>query len=444
MRNPYLDVHRRIRARQRTGPAWVLPLAAAALAMPLARPVLLSFLDGPAIPQVVATGTDAIAFRLGALVASAMALHTYSDLVRGPDRAVLDAHPVQPRLLLTAIARGTARQRSYLPIMGAIVLLPLAFRGELAAYAGAVGVVFGAWLCALGIGFTVHLAAVQAAFSPTLATLLDLLRGDNPRMQAALIYAPGAVLALAGTGVAMASAGVRAALLGWAPGWAFLLLPPALGLVGALLAGPLSERTYVRASALLAEVDAAWAGLEERDEDRRVYLEWMGNRRPELRRALRQGWRRLRTWPMGAWGLGLVGAFAGWSEDPHAAAAVVAVAGGAAALIAAVPTRLAEGDPAWLDEALGVDASDVALARTAVALLYAQGAILPAVASLFVRQGLVALKSLLVLELFAMVASAFSAQAARSFRGQGVLAYAPVAVLAWAAIAGLSWTGVHP
>jgi len=193
-----------------------------------------------------------------------------------------------------------------------------------------------------------------------------------------------------------------------------------------------------------AEVDAAWAGREEGDEDRRVYLEWLGTRRPELLRALRQGWRRLRTWPMGAWGLGLVGAFAGWSEDAHAPAAVVAVAGAAVALIAAVPTRLAEGDPPWLDEALGVDPGRVALARTAVAALYAQGAILPAIAALLVRQGGRALAPLLVLELSALVAGAFAAQAARRFRSQGVLAYAPVAVLAWAAVAGLTWTGVRP
>jgi len=444
VRNPYLDVHRRIRAHQRPGPTWLLPLAAAALATPLAQPVLLSFLDGPPIPEVVAAGTDAIAFRMGALVASAMALHTYSDLVRGPDRAVLDAHPVQPRLLLVAIAVRTARQRLYLPLMGAILMLPLALHGQLAAYAGAVAVIVGAWLCSLGIGFTVHLAAVQAAFSPVLAAVLDLLRGDNPRMQAALIYAPGVVLAVAGLSVGMASAGVRAGLLGWPVGWAFLALPPALGLVGALLAGPLAQRSYVRASALLAEVDAAWAGREEGDEDRRVYLEWLGTRRPELLRALRQGWRRLRTWPMGAWGLGLVGAFAGWSEDAHAPAAVVAVAGAAVALIAAVPTRLAEGDPPWLDEALGVDPGRVALARTAVAALYAQGAILPAIAALLVRQGGRALAPLLVLELSALVAGAFAAQAARRFRSQGVLAYAPVAVLAWAAVAGLTWTGVRP
>lgn len=440
MRNPYAEVHRRIRAHQRSGPTWLLPLIAATLATPLARPVLLGFLDGPVAPELIAAGTDAIAFRMGALVAAAMSLHTYSDLVRGPDREVLDVHPVQARLLLAAIAARTARQRLYLPVMCAIVMSPLAIAGHLHAWLGTVGVIVGAYLCSLGVGFTVHMAAVWAAFSPTLAVVLDLLRGDNPRMQAALIYAPGVVLAVAGVALALASGGVAAGLQGWPWGWAFLLLPPALGLAGAVVAGPLSERTYVRASALLAEIDAAWAGVDEGDEERRVYLEWLAEGRPELLRALRQGWRRLRTWPMGAWGLGFVGVFAGWSASPGAPASVVAVAGAAVVLVSAVPTRLAEGDPPWLDDALGVDQGRVLLVRWSVGALYAQGAIVPPIAALVVRQGGVALMPLLLLEILALVAPLVAALVARRLRGRGAWVYAPLAVLAWAAVASLAVT----
>ncbi|MCK6505683.1 hypothetical protein L6R53_20180 [Myxococcota bacterium] len=444
MPNPYAQVHRRIRAHQRPGPTWILPVVAAGLAAPLARPVLLGFLDGPAAPETIAAGTDAVAFRLGALVASAMALHTYTDLVRGPDREVLDVHPVQARPLLRAIAARTARQRWYLPLMAAVLVSPLALAGHVQAWLGLVAVVVGAWLCSLGVGFSVHLGAVWVAFSPGLARVLDLLRGDNPRMQAALIYAPGVVLAVAGVALGVASAGVSAALQGWAPGWAFLALPPLVGLAGALVAGPLADGFYVRASALLAEIDAAWAGVDEGEEERRVYLEWLAGDRPELLRALRQGWRRLRSWPMGAWGLGLLGAMAGWSADPGAASQVVLVAGAATVLVAAVPTRLAEGDPAWLDQALGVRAGPVVHARAAVAFLYAQGAILPALLALLIRQGGAILRPLLLLELLALVAAFAAALIARRLRGRGAWAYAPLGVLAWAGAAFLSLAGAPP
>ena len=51
---------------------------------------------------------------------------------------------------------------------------------------------------------------------------------------------------------------------------------------------------------------------------------------------------------------------------------------GAAAvlLITGVAARMGEGDPAWLEQSLGVRAGPVTAARAAVALLYAQGVIL--------------------------------------------------------------------
>ncbi|MCB9778778.1 MAG: hypothetical protein H6742_09465 [Alphaproteobacteria bacterium] len=437
--NPYAGVHQRIRARRPGTAGVLLPVVAAVLATPLARPVLLHFLDGPATPEIVAAGTEAITFRLGALVAAAMAMHTYGDLVRGPDREVLDVHPVQPGLLLSAIAARTARERAYLPVMGAILLSPLVWHGHALAWAGGSAVVLGAWLASLGVGFSVHLSAVWAAHSQGLAVVLDLLRGDNPRMQAALIYAPGVALAVVGVAVGLASGGLSAGLQGWAPGWAFLALPPVLGLVAGMAAPRLANAWYVRASAMLAEIDAAWAGVEEGDEERRVYLEWVaGSTRPELLRALRQGWRRLRSWAMGAWGLGLVGLFAGWSADPSAPADLVAVAGGAVALLSVLPTRLALGDPPWLDRALGVRAGPVAVARASVSVLYAQGSILPPVAALLVRQGLRCVAPFLMVELLAVILSVVASLLAARLRGRAAWVQAPLAVVAWAALASLA------
>lgn len=432
MSNPYRRVH--ARQRERTGGTltWVLPLLAAGLATPLAAPVLLAFLDA----GVIAPGIQGISLRLGALVAGAMALHTYTDLVRGPDRAVLDPHPVQPRQLLSALALRTARQRLYLPLMGAILLLPVGLEGFWLAWALGSAVILGAWLCALGVGFAVHLGGVWAAMSPELAGVMNLVRGNNPQMQAALIYAPGVALAVVGVAVGLAASGAAGVLTGWTAGYAFLALPPIVGLLGWLAARPLADAWYVRATALLSEIDAQWAELESAEEAKRVYLDWLAEGRPELLRALRQGWRRLRTWPTGAWLLGVACAFAGWSDAVDAPARALLVTTGGALLITGIPVRMAEGDPAWLDRALAVAPGRVAVARGVAALLYAQGVIVLPAAALLIRQGLDGAAVLLLAELAAVLGASTAAAAAMRFRGRGALIYGPVAVLLWAVIAG--------
>lgn len=431
MSNPYLAVHARIRARRPTSAGSVLlPLVAALIAAPLARPVLLGFLEHGPVPE----GLEAIGFRLGALIVGVMAVATYGVLVRGPDRAVLDPHPVRARALLDALMLETARDRAWLPAMAALLLLPVGLAGHWLALGGGVLLVIGAWICGLGLGFAGALGGVWAAYSPGLAKVLDLLRGANPRMQAALIYAPAVVLAVGGLAVGLAAAGLRAGLEGFATGWALLLLPPAAGLGGVLLARPLAEAWYVRATALLAEIDGAWATVEAADRsDTAVYLEWAARGQIELLRALRQGWRRLRPWATGAWLLGLGGALAGWTGSADAADRALAVGAGAVLLIAALPVRLAEGDPEWLDLALGVDARRVGRARAVAGWLYLQGAILPTTLALGLRHGLgAALEVALALELIGALGAALAALAAARQRGRAVWLYGPAAVLIWA------------
>jgi len=435
MSNPYGKVHALI--RQRRGGGWLvlLPLIAAAVATPQARPVLLAFLDAGLLPA----GVEAITFRVGALVAAAMALHTYTDLIRGSDRPVLDPHPVLAGPLMSAVALRTARERAYLPVMGAILLSPLAFAGPEGpwVWAGACGVVLGAWLCALGVGFAVHLGAVWSALSPSVSGLLEALRGANPRMQAALIYSPGAALAIVGIAVYLASAGLAGAMAGWMPGLAFLAIPPAVGVAGLIVARKLAERYYVRTTTILSEIDAEWAGQDEAEEAGRVYLDWLAQGRPELLRALRQGWRTRRLWALGAWGLGAVAVFAGWSGAETAIADVLVVSGGGALLVAALPTQLAAGDPAWLDTALNVNPTRVLVARLVAAVLYAQGAIIPPVAALFIRQDLSsALTALGTLEAATLAGAALAALSARALRARGAWLYGPAATLLWAFILG--------
>ena len=436
MSNAYREVHALQREREGRRGRGLLPVIAAAIAVPFARPVLLSFLDIGRIGP----GTEAIALRLGLVVAGAMALHTYSDLVRGPDRAVLDPHPVQPRALLAAIALRTARERAYLPVCGAVLMVPVAMDGHWLAWLGGSAVVMGSWLASLGVGFAVHLGGVWAARSQGLSRFLDMVRGSNPRMQAALIYAPGVAVAAVGLSVAFAASGVGAALGGWGPGWVFLGLPPALAAVGWALAGPLAEHGYVRATALLTEIDGMYAGQEDPEESRSVYLEWVARDRPELLRALRQGWRSLRTWPMGAWGLGAIGALAGWSRAADAPTTAAAVVLAAVLLLGVLPARLADGDPPWLDRWLGVSRYRTGVARGLVAFLYAQGAVLPTAAALAVRHGRGALGGLLVAEMLGFLAALCGAALASRWRGRATWVYGPVALVVWAVVSGGAWS----
>ncbi len=320
--------------------------------------------------------------------------------------------------------------------MGSILLLPVGLAGHWLAWALGSAVVAGAWVAALGVGFAVHLGGVWAAMSPELAGLMNLVRGNNPRMQAALIYAPGVALAVVGVAVGMAASGAGGVLMGWTPGYALLAVPPAVGVMGWLVARPLADAWYVRATALLSEIDAQWAGLEEAEEADRVYLDWLAEGRPELLRALRQGWRRLRTWPTGAWLLGLACAFAGWSDAADAPERALVVTAGAALLIAGIPVRMAEGDPEWLDRALSISPGRVALARGVAAFLYAQGVILLPAAALLIRQGPGGAAVLLLAELAAATGAVLAAAAAMRLRGRGGWVYGPVAVLLWAVIAG--------
>lgn len=418
---------------RRQGGRWrvVLPILAAVLAAPLARPVLMRLLDAGRLEVAV----DAISVRAAMLVAAAMSLHTYSDLVRSPDRAVLDAHPVQPRSLVRAIAGRTARQRLYLPIMAAVLMVPVAQVGGVAPWLGCVGVVVGAWLGSLGVGFAVHLGAVWAARSPGLARALDALRGDNPRTQAALIYAPGFALFVLGIACAFASAGLSYAVAGNPVGWAFLLIPPGLGLLSWLAVPALADRYYVRATALLTEIDGLVAGADaggSSAEDRAVYLEWLARDRPELLRQLRQGWRAHRTWGVGAWGLGLLGLLAAWSTDPGVEGRLLSVVGGCLVLYALLPARLAQGDPPWLDEALGVSPRAVDGARLGVAWLYGQGVVLPALAAGLLRHGHAVWVPVLVVELVGLLTIGTGVLFARRMRGQGAWFMGPIALVAWA------------
>jgi len=437
--NPHITAWRvQVRRRARTeGPlrriGGLVALATVAGAAPLVEPVFFGFLGHP---DLLAAGISGIGLRVGLVCCGAMALATYGALVRSPERAVLDPHPIEPERLLRYLLLRTAVERSGWCVASALFLLPVLLAGEPVAWALATAVAVGGWAVGLLSGFSVHLASIWVAESPSLAGVLELIRGQNPRLQAALIYAPGAALTLGGLAVWAASAGAAVVLTGQ-PAGAFLLgVPLVVGVLAWLTAPALGRAWYHRATTLLAEIDAAYAGQDDTEEARSVYLEWAirglpASLRLRLLRELRAGWRAHRGWLTGAWGLGAVAALAAWSKDPIAGPRAFAVAGAGMVVVAAVVFRLRQESPEWLDDWLGLTAARMRTARTLAVVGWLQGLIGLPVAALALRQGPgPALRLFGGLEAVAVVL-ALVATTTSAWRA-GWAAYLPLAVAVWA------------
>ncbi len=430
MANPYIRVHRTI-ARHR-GWQWyrLIPVLAAVAALPLVSDTWLGFLpkDSGVPPDAYAMALSVAVGRLANLIAAAVILASYSALVRGPDRAVLDVHPIRARELVTAIARSTVNTQLYLVGLAGVVLLPVAQVSGFSVYGAALLLVVSAWAGALGVGFLVHLGGVWAAYSERLEGVLDALRGDNPRMQAALIYAPGVALVMVGVGTEFGSMGLAAWLNGWTFGLLWLMIPAGLGLAAWLGVGSLANRYYVRASLLLAEVDGAWAHADESEHASRVYLQGLARKRPELLRALRNGWRAHRLFATGAWVLGFLVLVVSWNDPARAAF----WGAGAIVWVSGVAPKMASVDPRWLDDALGVRRSDVLVARAVVAVSYAMGVLGPVGVSLSIRHGGAGATVALGLLGLTIVTAVSGAWAAGAWRRHGQWAYSAIALVAWA------------
>jgi hypothetical protein len=435
--NPYTRIHRlQRRHRWRAHPweatwPWLGPVLLGALASPLARPILFWFEQRPA--EDFAGGLAGLCLRLGLALCGAGILVVHEQVVRGPERRILDPHPVEPGALVVAMGQRLLLGTAGLTVGVLLLLAPLADRPV--ALAMSVAVLLGGWLCGLALGFLAQLGAVWAARSPSMSGPLNLVRGSSPPMQAALIWAPGLAIAACGGALIAATQGLKAYLEGAPLAAVALALPFVLALIGWALVPGLARRTWYQATTVVAEVDAAWAQVEDPEAARRVYLEWAvrwapAGLRPHLLRGLRQGWRARRTWVTGAWGLGVLGAVAGWTAEPDAASRALLVSGSAVVVLAALAIRMETGDPAWLGRALGLRRLPLATARGLVVLAYLQGAILPAVASVWLRRGLEALTLLGLLEALALVsaglASTLSLAGSRAW-----FAYPPLALACW-------------
>jgi hypothetical protein len=358
------------------GSLWV------ALPAPFLWPVFSGFLQLD--ERTWGEGLEGWVLRLAVVLLAVLSLDVYSALIRNPDRRVLMLLPVDARRVVLVALAEVAVRRAPLWIGAVVWIGPVALRSP-PLFALGVAVLSEAYLFGiLGAG-AAYLVAVDAATSPRWAGLLDLVRGQNPREQAAFIYAPGAVLFSGGILVALAAEGLRMVWTADAVGWLWLAGPAVLT---AALTATIPARAALgwwRGGTLLADIDARWAALEGPESANEVYLQWAVRFLPAGWRAyglrdLRLGWRGQRTLLLAAWGEGLLAAaIAAGKADTSVGRAGLVVVGGAL-LTAAAAVRIAASEPEFLRQFIPRTAGSVG-ARGAVVAAWCLGAwILPAVA----------------------------------------------------------------
>lgn len=450
MSNPHRHVRQLIRTHRRAEQGALAslgyalaPVAVGALIAPLFRPIFLHFLDAP---DPHGEGLFGVVIRLCLVVIGLLSIDTYGALIRSADRHVLAVLPVDPGQVATQELADVVRSRVWVPLVAGLLLLPVGLSTGWLAWGLAVGVVVGACVVGVTVSAAVHLLAVSAAEDPRLAGWLDLIRGGNPREQAAFLYAPGVALAVAGLPVLLATEGMRRAVHGSPEAALALVFPFAVAVFAWSRLPSLARQGWFRASAVLADIDARYAAVEESEEATSAYLDWMPRFLPaDLARYalkdLRHGWRGRRTWISAMWGVGLLAGMASWSGSASAPGRGLVIGILGIWLTAVVGVLMERDEPdflrAWLPEHRG----SRMLARTVVLASWLQPAVwLPAVA-LAIRHGLGSAGMALLFGEGAVAGAALLVAMCMQLRERGVLAYGPMAAVAGSVLALLAAGG---
>lgn len=418
----------------------LLPIIVAGLLVPMVRPTFLAFLDEPrAMWGELVFG---LVMRLSMIIVAWISLDVYTALVRGPTREVLAILPVDPALVARAELVRVAAERWWLVPGAGIVLGPLALR-DVWLWSAAVAALAGCFVLSLSASAAGHLLAIRVAESKVFAPLLDALRGNNPRAQAAFLYAPGAVLvAVSGALYAAASAVPRVAQ---GDRWALLslLVPWIAAAVAWRFVPSLANATWFRGSIVLSEIDARYASLTDPAEITRVYLDWVprllpASWQPFALNDLRHGWRRRRTLVMLAWLVAVlsVGLSLATTADAPWRSAVAAVAG--IFLVSANGVLMSLDEPLFLRAWLAVSGTRATAARTIVLLLWASPPMLLPPLVLLFRHG--STEALLVgaTTISSAIVAVGLAALCGLLRERGVAAYAASSTLMGALMLGVA------
>lgn len=396
--SPYAKVNRLRRGHIRASTpfyqqlgALAAPVITAALLVPLVRPAWLWFLDELPPDQWAAPLGGAV-FRLSLLLLGWVSLDVYGAVVRGRDRPVLEIYPVDPALVVRAEIGLLMVERWWVPLVAAAVLAPLAVNGMILGYAMALLALSGTWVLGISASAMVYLMAAEAAQSKRWEPVLDLVRGTNPRSQAAFIWAPGVVLAACALLIQVSTVGVVRAVAD-GPIWAVAVAVPLL--VAPVVAIPipaLARRRWFQVSTVLEEIRARYETLQDPQEALRVYLEWTIRFLPArvalfALKDLRQGWRGRRTWISATWLVGL-GAFgAGWTEYAHGPGRAAALSAAGVWATGAIGVRMHLDDPAFLSRWFEAVGPERLIARVWAIVMWTQCCVGPAMIAVAVRRG---------------------------------------------------------
>jgi hypothetical protein len=330
---------------------WALAFLVLGLLSMLVGPAFLGFLTRS--PDEVVRGLGELWFRACLLVMVVISMDVHATVLRGQARDVLTLLPVRPRGVVLAELEQVALQRGPWLVALGVLLWPVAQQASVAAWALGMLVVTASAALALTWSAVAFLGAIDAAESPAAAPLLDLLRGNNPRPQAALIYALVPTTVVGGLLAGRASGSAAGIVVGAQAGWLDAAVLIAVAAAGWPAAARLADRNWFRASMVLEDIRARYAAVEGPDEALHVYLEWTVRWLPtEAARwallELRYGWRERRSWISLMNLIGFGGLVLGWSSTVEAPVRAGLVAGAAAWLGAGVVVQRARDVPAFL------------------------------------------------------------------------------------------------
>ena len=191
-------------------------------------------------------------FRLGVLVIMIQSIRMHGVLMRSQERGVLSVHPVAPGAVTLYQTMRCGLGSAWMLPACAILTAPLALSGHVFAWMLMNLGVLGVWCAALTLSAVVFMGAIGVAESERWVPVLDLLRGANPREQAALIYAPGVVLLVLGSVVAFVGYGMSEMLYGRVVGGVLLSAPFILSVVFAWMCVPAGRAGWFRATSVLS------------------------------------------------------------------------------------------------------------------------------------------------------------------------------------------------
>jgi hypothetical protein len=450
-KTPYWNAYRIRQAHQRQSEGLIWPwlrllpaTAGLVLLSVLAQPVWLGFLNGPFGEW--SAGIQGAFVRLGLLIVGVQSVVVYGEVIRGSERAILTLMPVDPAEVGLYQSARIGREGLWMVAVAAVLLGPLLLWGQAVLWSLCVVGVIGLWVASLTVSVVIHLSAVGVAASPRWAPLLDMIRGSNPREQAAFIYAPGVVLMGLGGLVAVVSWGVVAVWQGDFLGVFGLSLPFAIGGLFLWRVPAAARAGWYRATAVLADIDARYGVLVEAAEERTVYMDWSLRFLPAGIRIwalkdMRYGWRSRRPWLALTWLVGLLGALSGWTHHPGGPLRVLVMMALGCALCATIATLMAKDEPQELKTWLGDGGVLGLLGRWMVLAVWLQGAVWPGVGVVLIRAG--GVEGLWVLCVSQLLALGFSGVAVLCSRLEngGLVTYVGLAIMGLSGLAAACFGG---